>query len=299
MGLRRLCSLLAILVTLPVAAQNVQGGWQTSVEERGRPQRYLLHIAETACAVSATLDEPGQFQFGRPAESFSFTNSVLKFHMGSADFEGQLSADSQSIQGTWSVGLEKQKVVWQRATSESSDRVRMVATRLNSLMRLPADDWKFHLADIDHGEAVDLDDSSWNTVRPNSNAPYEALWYRRWIEVPKNLNGYDLTGVRIWFAFRIDANGPVVQIIYFNGRRVAMGDDLEPIVLFDNAKPGDKILVAVKLLPTVDEKRFAGVETRIEFASARPNPDDLRKEILSSTALLPSLEKDPASDEAV
>ena len=32
------------------------------------------------------------------------------------------------------------------------------------------------------------------------------------------------------------------QILYFNGRRVAMGDDLEPIVLFDDAQPGDKVV---------------------------------------------------------
>jgi alpha-mannosidase len=47
------------------------------------------------------------------------------------------------------------------------------------------------------------------------------------------------------------------EILYFNGRRVAMGDDLEPVVLFDKAKPGDKVTVAVKLLHTVDTKSFA------------------------------------------
>ena len=34
------------------------------------------------------------------------------------------------------------------------------------------------------------------------------------------------------------ANGPMPQILYFNGRRVAMGDDLEPMVLFDQATTG-------------------------------------------------------------
>ena len=55
------------------------------------------------------------------------------------------------------------------------------------------------------------------------------------------------------------------EIIYFNGRRVALGDDLEPIVLFDKAKPGDKVLVAVKLLHTVDKKTFAGTRTEDRF----------------------------------
>ena len=47
------------------------------------------------------------------------------------------------------------------------------------------------------------------------------------------------------------------QILYFNGRRVALGDDLEPVVLFDSAKPGEKVTVAVKLLHTVEVKTSA------------------------------------------
>ena len=85
-----------------------------------------------------------------------------------------------------------------------------------------------------------------------------------WIEVPKTLHGYDLTGTNISFRFRAWENGPMPQIIYFNGRRVAMGDDLEPIDLFQDAKPGDKVLVAVKLLHTVEKKRFDGVELTID-----------------------------------
>ncbi|GAC1362164.1 MAG: alpha-mannosidase [Acidobacteriaceae bacterium] len=88
------------------------------------------------------------------------------------------------------------------------------------------------------------------------------------------------------------------QIIYFNSRRVALGDDLEPIVLFDQAKPGDKILVAVKLLHTVDQKTFAGATLKIDFAANRPNPADLRSEMLSTTLLLPTLSKDVPADTA-
>ena len=129
--------------------------------------------------------------------------------------------------------------------------------------------------------------------KPRSKAPQDAVWYRRVIEVPKTLNGYDLTGSRIWFQFRADANGPMPEIIYFNGRRVALGDDLEPIVLFDPAKPGDKVLVAVKLLHTVDEKTFAGVNLKIEpnpnAATTRPNPEDIRIQCITAANILPAL----------
>ena len=73
--------------------------------------------------------------------------------------------------------------------------------------------------------------------------------------MPQNLNGYDLTGSRIWFHFQADANGPdAARLSTSMAGAWHMGEDLEPIVLFDNAKPGDKVLVAVKLLQTVDEK---------------------------------------------
>jgi len=161
--------------------------------------------------------------------------------------------------------------------------------QLTSLNSIPAADWKFHSGDVAHGETPNLDDSGWQIVFARSHAPTDAVWYRRWIEVPKTLHGYDLTGARIWFQFAAYANGPMPEIIYFNGRRVALGDDLEPIVLFDRAQPGERVLVAVKLLHTVDQKTFSRADVSIEFNPARPNPNDLLQEILSANALAPSL----------
>jgi alpha-mannosidase len=166
---------------------------------------------------------------------------------------------------------------------------------LETLNALPGGDWRYHAGDIPHGESVSLDDSSWQLIptpepRKSVKSVKEAVWYRRTIEVPKTLNGYDLTGSRIWFQFRADANGPMPQIIYFNGRRVALGDDLEPIILFEPAKPGEKVLVAVKLLQTVDDKRFEGVSMKIEpIGNSRPNPDDIRVQCITAANLLPAL----------
>jgi alpha-mannosidase len=163
---------------------------------------------------------------------------------------------------------------------------------IETLNALPAGEWRFHDGDVAHREAVGLDDSAWPVVSAPAKAPKDAVWYRREIEVPKTLHGYDITGSRIWFQFRVDANGPMPEIIYFNGRRVALGDDLEPIVLFEPAKPGEKVLVAVKLLHTVDEKTFKGVTLRIEAdasAAGRPNPDDVRVQCIAAANLLPAL----------
>jgi len=164
-----------------------------------------------------------------------------------------------------------------------------ITGQLKELIRLPADEWRFHLGDVPHGEDVNLDDSGWTFVKAKSEAPQEAVWYRRWISVPPTLHGYDLTGTKLWFKFSAYGNGPTPQIIYFNGRRVAMGDDLEPIVLLDPVKTGEKILIAVKLLRTVDQKHFEDAEIRVEFAGNRPSQIDVMQEIESASALAPSL----------
>ncbi|GAA3764408.1 alpha-mannosidase [Terriglobus aquaticus] len=168
-------------------------------------------------------------------------------------------------------------------------------TRLEQLNTLPDAPWRVHEGDVPHGEAVTLDDSAWPTAKPGSKAGKGAVWYRRTIEIPQTLHGYDLTGADVSFRFRASANGPMPEILYFDGRRVALGDDLEQVQLFHAAKPGEKIQVAVKLLPTVDEKTFDRVEMKVTFAPNRPNPDDLRQELASASHLLPALGAGPAN----
>ena len=169
---------------------------------------------------------------------------------------------------------------------------------LTMLKELPATDWKSHAGDLAHGELVNLDESSWQAAPVQSSAPVEAVWYRAWIEVPETLQGYDLTGSRIWFQFHAHANGPMPEIVYFAGRRVAMGDDLEPIVLFENALPHQRVLVAVKLLATIDQKVFQGVTLKIDFPANRPSPADLLTQFQAARQLIPVLSKDEGADVA-
>jgi alpha-mannosidase len=179
---------------------------------------------------------------------------------------------------------------YKKATAMLPPDEQKVVDRLGSFRELPDGQWKMHSGDLPHGEDVDLDESSWQTIANNAKAPNEAAWFRQTYVVPDTLHGYDLTGARIWFEFHAGANGPMPEILYFNGRRVALGDDLEPIVLFDKAKPGDKVTVAVKLLHTVDQKTIHGASLRIDFPEGRPNPEDLREEFLGAAELIPSLD---------
>jgi alpha-mannosidase len=163
---------------------------------------------------------------------------------------------------------------------------------------LPEGPWRVHEGNLAHGESPTLDDHSWTTVKIPSSQGKQALWFRQRVTIPKTLDGYDLTGVDISFKFIATANGPMPEIIYFDGRRVALGDDLEQIPLFVHAHPGESVLIAVKLMPTVDVKDVRSAQMKISFAPTRPNPLDVATEIVSAANLLPAIapnNKDAAS----
>jgi alpha-mannosidase len=243
-----------------------------------------IFIEPSLAPVQSPVPE-GAFRPYHDEEDFSAMNSALKLRFvrfaflavvaGVTLFTGRATAQSAA---------EAAKIA---ATLPADTHA--VIDRLTSLHELPDGAWKLHAGDLAHGEAVNLDESDWQPIAKGSKAPKEAVWFRQTYQIPATLSGYDLTGARIWFQFHATANGPMPQILYFNGRRVAMGDDLEPVVLFDQAKPGEKVTVAVKLLHTVDSKNFQGATLKIDFPENRPNPEDLRLEFLSATLLVPAL----------
>jgi alpha-mannosidase len=164
-----------------------------------------------------------------------------------------------------------------------------VLASLGEIDQLPAVEWRVHPGDMPHGEAVGLDDSAWPEVKGPYLGTTATMWFRRTIVVPASLHGYDLTGANIRFAFDIWAEGPVPVIVYFDGRRVAMGEAMEPVSLFTNARPGDKIVVAVKALDSADAKHFRAANLDIEYAKDRPDPRTVRLEAISASYLIPAL----------
>jgi len=125
------------------------------------------------------------------------------------------------------------------------------------------------------GNRLTLDDSSWHLVKPRLEAPQDAVVFRRWIEVPASFAGVRPderapSGLK----FRAMPMAPCPRLsISTGGRdpgRMELGADS---TVRQGEKPGDKVLVAVKLLHTVDKKNHSRDRIEIDFAENRPNPE--------------------------
>ena len=165
--------------------------------------------------------------------------------------------------------------------------------RLGLLSSIPASDWQYHAGDLPQAESADLDSSGWQKIALPFNASTETVWLRRWVTVPQSLNGYDPSGARVWFHLLLESTGPgpeyAYQILYIDGVRVAEGQHVERRVLFAHARPGEKVLIAVKLLATQHEKSIEAAELTLDAIDGRPNLDDLLKEIQSAAQILPAI----------
>jgi alpha-mannosidase len=190
------------------------------------------------------------------------------------------TACAQQIGVTYSAAAQTESTL--KSLSSASQAV---MERLSKLNTLPVGDLRYFVGDVPNGASVDLDDSSWQTIQIPFTASNGEVWLRKWVVVPKTFNGYDSTGAKIWL--EEPTRGDVA--VYCNGQRLARGEDMEPIVLLNQAKSGDKFLLAIRLGKTNEPKRLRRMAFRIGFAPNRPNPEVLRTEFLSSALLLSSL----------
>ena len=178
----------------------------------------------------------------------------------------------------------------------TNDPYKPTLDRLESLTTLPLPDWRFH-ADVPHPEDPSFDDSSWETVRVGDKWSTGPRVLRRWIEIPEKINGYAVQGARAKLDLRFDFNwnnkGPVTIAVFSNGSLVSRGDDdmQQPIPLTENAQPGQKFLIAVRIGAPDVEAQFHHAQLTIEPAAERPDPAMLRMEILAARPMIVAYEE--------
>jgi len=184
----------------------------------------------------------------------------------------------------------------QQPSQKTSNPYQATLDRLQSLTAVPLPEWRFH-ADVKHPEDPSLDDSGWETLKVGDKWSTGSRVLRRWIEIPQKINGYTVQGAHAKLDLRFDFNwnneGPVTIAVFSNGSLVSRGDDdmQQPIPLTENAQPGQKFLIAVRIDAPVVETEFHHAQLSIEPPANRPDPEMLRLEILAARPMIAAYEE--------
>jgi alpha-mannosidase len=179
---------------------------------------------------------------------------------------------------------------------KTTDPYQPTLARLESLTTLPLSEWRFH-SDLPHPENSFLDDSGWETVRVGDKWSTGCRVLRRWIEIPEKIDGYAVQGARaqldLGFDFMWNNKGPVMISVFSNGSLVSRGDDdmQQPIPLTENAQPGQKFLIAVRIDAPEVETLFQRARLSLEPATSRPDPAKVRTEIMAARPMIAAYEE--------
>jgi len=186
--------------------------------------------------------------------------------------------------------------------SGAPDPYKPTLDRLEALTRQDETEWRLH-ADVPHPEDPGLNDSGWGTLTvknvsgPSGNVN-EEHWtgtrvFRRWIEVPEKINGYATRGSRVSLDLRFRSPQSLRITVFSNGAILDRGsdDDILPVLLTENAQPGQKFLVAARVVAADDaQSEFFHSELTIE-PHARPDPAFLRMELLAARPIITAYEE--------
>ena len=188
-------------------------------------------------------------------------------------------------------------------SSGTPDPYKAALDRLESLTRQGESEWRFH-ADIPHPEDPGLNDSDWGTLTvknvsgPGGRNANEEHWagtrvFRRWIQIPEKINGYATQGSRASLDLRFGSPQSLIITVFSNGAILYRGsdDDILPLLLTENAQPGQKFLIAARVIAGDEaQSEFFHSELTIEPPHARPNPAFLRMELLSARPIIAAYE---------
>ena len=191
-----------------------------------------------------------------------------------------------------------------------SDPYKPTLDRLQSLSRQGETEWRFH-PDVPHPEDPGLSDQDWDhfTVKnisgPGGKNPNERHWkgtrvFRRWVEIPQKINGYATPGSRVLLDLRFGSPGSLMITVFSNGGILYRGDDdnILPVLLTESAQPGQKFLVAARVVAGDEvQSEFFHSELIIEPPHTRPDPEFLRTEILAARPIIAAYEDGKAERE--
>ena len=181
------------------------------------------------------------------------------------------------------------------AQDQPADPCKPVLDRLEAATTVPLDGWKLFDTQLPHGETPGAALASAKPLKFGEKFSLP-MWVYKEIEIPADAAGYAIAGSKLALAVKADTNTGVIFSVFVNGNMVARGDgdSQVPITLTQSAKPGEKMLVAVHVVPSGGVGCCGGTpEMHVSFAvllvsppESRPDPSILRQEILAAELLV-------------
>jgi alpha-mannosidase len=189
-------------------------------------------------------------------------------------------------------------------TSEVPDPYKSTLDRLEALTHQGEAEWRFH-ADVPHPEDPGSIDSDWglitvkNASGPGGRNENEEHWtgsrvFRRWIQIPEKIKGYATQSSQVSIDLRFGSPGSLKITVFSNGAILYRGsdDDILPMLLTENAQPGQKFLIAVRVVAGDDvQSEFFRSELTIRPPTTRPDPTFLRTELLAARPIIDAYEE--------
>src|SRR5579863_7769621 len=184
-------------------------------------------------------------------------------------------------------------------TKEPADPYKPILDRLESIQTLPLPEWRYH-ADLAHPEDPSLSDADWPTMKIREEWKTGARDFRGSIEIPEKINGYAVRGSRVKLELLLTSNDSITITVFSNGSLVERGDEdtQQAILLTENAQPGQKFLIAVRVNAGQGGTQIYRSQLNLEAPASRPDPSILREELLSARPMVSAFPEGKAEREA-
>jgi alpha-mannosidase len=146
-------------------------------------------------------------------------------------------------------------------------------------------DWRFKEAGDFRGEDPALDDSGWEVTKRGVNWEAATVWLRKQVIVPEQRGGYSFRGARLMVYVTGSWSATEHISVFVNGSPRAQGNEIEPFALTENALPGEKFLIAVRVQQAAGKFNPVGVRVELAGVAGRTNVQTLLEECYAAERL--------------
>src|SRR5271165_2855141 len=187
-----------------------------------------------------------------------------------------------------------------------ADPYKPVLDRLQAVTTLPLTKWRAINAEMPHGELpygeIPFEPTGggewleffWHSAyRQDLPLP---VWLYTSVDVPPSITGFAVAGSRIALDLGIGTNTGIMITVFVNHNMVSRGDQDSqvPIMLTQSAVPGQKLLIAVRILSSglvgccggPPQVKLDKAQLLFTPSDDRPDPTILRQEIMTAELLI-------------